>query len=146
MRSEKDDIHLFNQSTAELPISEKHIRNIVQKLSQREGCSFRLLEIVFVDEEEIVRINKEYLNHNYITDIITFRYDENEQYENIEGTLYCCASRIKGQAHEFDTSESSEFNRVVIHGLLHLIGYEDQSEKTQQQMTEKEDLYLSLTT
>src|SRR5699024_12817482 len=99
MRSEKDDIHLFNQSTAELPISEKHIRNIVQKLSQREGCSFRLLEIVFVDEEEIVRINKEYLNHNYITDIITFRYDENKQYKKQEDMRYYYATRIKEQRH-----------------------------------------------
>ena len=144
MPAEEADIQLFNQTSCSLPVSEAQIRQIASVLSQHENCSFLLLEVVFVDEEEIVRINKEYLGHRYITDIITFRYDKKDYNSGIEGTLYCCAPRIKEQALEYDVPAENEFRRIVIHGLLHLIGYDDQSERAQRQMTEKEDFYLNL--
>src|SRR5699024_12096670 len=102
MPAEEADIQLFNQTSCSLPVSEAQIRQIASVLSQHENCSFLLLEVVFVDEEEIVRINKEYLGHRYITDIITFRYDKKDYNSGIEGTLYCCALRIKEQALEYD--------------------------------------------
>jgi rRNA maturation RNase YbeY len=97
-----------------------------------------------VDEDEIVRINKDHLDRDYVTDIITFRYDEPEDKEQIEGTMFCCAPRITEQAKEFNESPKREFLRIYIHGLLHLIGYEDKSDEQKKLMTGKENTYMDL--
>ena len=80
-----------------------------------------------MDEQEITRINNTYLNHNYVTDIITFRLDDRIDNSAIEGTIYCCAQRISEQASEFNQTKKDEFLRVMIHGFIHLIGYSDQT-------------------
>jgi len=80
-----------------LPVSETAIKKIVTDINKYDSISIHLAEVVFVDETEILRINKEYLNHNYVTDIITFPYNSAES-DTIEGTLYCCAPQIKKQA------------------------------------------------
>lgn len=137
------DIQIFNQSELSIPINQEDCLAVTQQLESTEGCSYRFIEVVYVDEEEIVRINKEHLNRDYVTDIITFRYDDSELCQEIEGTMFCCAPRIKEQAQEFNESIEREFLRIVIHGLLHLAGYEDQSTEEKQKMTEKEDYYLA---
>jgi len=103
-----------------------------------------MLEVVYVDEPEIVRVNKEHLDRDYITDIITFRYDDDPSHKQVEGTLYCCAPRIKEQAAEFESSEEREFRRIFIHGLLHLLDYDDQTDDQRQQMRQLENRFLDL--
>ncbi|MEL7834701.1 rRNA maturation RNase YbeY [Fodinibius sp. Rm-B-1B1-1] len=136
------DIQVFNQTDAPLPFDEHLLSDIAQQIADHEECSFNFVEVVYVDEAKIIEINKEHLDRDYVTDIISFRYDDAETNDNIEGTLFCCAPRIKEQAHEFDESEQREFLRIYIHGLLHLVGYDDQSQETKEQMTGKENFYL----
>jgi probable rRNA maturation factor len=135
--------HLFNPSGFKLPLKKKRLQSILKLIEQNEGAKFSLIELVFVDEEEIVKHNKKYLNRDYVTDIITFRYDEESSNLSIEGTLYCCAPRIDEQAEEYNSSRKEEFYRIYIHGLLHLIGYTDQDDEQQAEMREKEDFYLA---
>lgn len=137
-------IQLFNESETDLPVSLQQLEAAVSVLQKKEKCHFSLLEVVFVDEQKIVDINKEHLDRNYVTDIISFRYDEDSSNQSIEGTLFCCAPRIYEQALELNEEPSNEFLRIVIHGLLHLAGYEDPSESKRSEMTEKEDYYLGL--
>lgn len=144
MTASEPDIQLFNETSSSLPISEGEVRQLTQIIARRENCAFRFLEIVFVEEEEIIRINKEHLERDYVTDIITFRYDEKEEDPAIEGTLFCCAPRIREQASTYNEPVKREFHRIVIHGLLHLAGYDDRSAATKRVMTEKEDAYLEL--
>lgn len=137
---------LFNNSETGVPVSRKQLLPFLEALCEGESVEFSLLELVYVDEQEIVRINKEFLDRDYITDIITFRYDETEADDintSIEGTLYCCAQRITEQASEFKTEPKEEFCRIFIHGLLHLCGYEDQDEESKATMTRLENHYLS---
>lgn len=136
------DIQIFNQTALELPVSLDIFKKIAAHITDKERCGFKLLEVVYVDEEKILTINREHLDHDYVTDIITFRYDDNDQ--EIEGTLFCCAPRIKEQAREFDESEKREFFRIYTHGLLHLAGYEDKTDPQKQQMRNKENAYLEL--
>lgn len=143
MAETQADIQIFNQTDLNLPVSSSTFREIASLIAENEGCDFKLLEIVYVDEDEIVIINKEHLDRDYVTDIITFRYDE-ENDQEIEGTLFCCAPRIIEQANEFNESPEKEFLRIYIHGLLHLGGYEDKSNPQKQQMTDKENTYLNL--
>lgn len=135
-------IELFNQTEADLPLNKEDITSLVELVAVEESCHLSLLELVYVDEEEIVRINREHLQRDYITDIITFRYDEDNSNKNIEGTLFCCAPRIYEQASELNEDVVQEFKRILVHGLLHLCGYDDSSPKEKKQMTDRENFYL----
>ncbi len=136
-------IHLFNETNRSLPITKKDAVDIATKMQQYEDCKFSWIEIAFVDEDKMVEVNQEYLNHHYITDIITFRYDEKSDNQAVEGTLYCCASQIEQHAQENNIALREEFLRIIIHGLLHLCGYDDETKQQKKKMTEREDFYLS---
>lgn len=144
MAESKANIELFNQTEQSLPLSPSDCEAIVSTIMRHEGCSFDFVEVVYVDEDEIVRINREHLERTYVTDIISFRYDDEEpdDREGIQGTLFCCAPRISEQAGEFAEPEKKEFQRILIHGLLHLVGYGDQSEEEKHTMTSRENFYL----
>lgn len=141
--SRESAFQLFNLSGYNLPVRKTTIRKILTLVEKHEKASFSLLEVVYVDKNEITRINKKYLDRDYVTDIISFAYEENAQKHSIEGTLYCCAPRIAEQASEFSTLQTEEFYRVFIHGVLHLIGYDDQTELEKEQMRALENHYLS---
>lgn len=137
------DFSIYNPENLDVPITEKVGRDVIQLVEHEEQCSFEFLELVYVDEQEITEVNQEYLEKDYITDIITFRYDEDETRGAIEGTIFCCAPRISEQAKEFNETEESEFLRIFIHGLLHLNGYEDDTPEKKEKMRERENYYLA---
>ncbi|HET8866306.1 MAG TPA: rRNA maturation RNase YbeY [Gracilimonas sp.] len=147
MNNETSVLEIFNESEEKVPLRQKKAESILYTVSDQENARFAFVELVYVDEDEIVRINKEHLSRYYVTDIISFRYDEGQESQNntaIEGTLFCCAPRILEQSAEFKEPVEREFQRIFIHGLLHLIGYEDSTEKDKAVMTELENKYLAL--
>ena len=89
----------------------------------------------------MLTINKEYLNHDYYTDIITFDYTENGI---ISGDIFISLDRIRDHAKEYEVTFENELYRVIAHGVLHLIGYNDKTEEDQDLMTEKENESLAL--
>lgn len=135
-------VTIDNSSGIKLPIQKNVLQSFVSLIEQEKNVSFSLLELVYVDEDNIVEINQEYLGRDYITDIITFRYDENPDNSAIEGTLFCCAPRIKEQSIQEDTTETQEFYRIFVHGLLHLCGYSDQTQEEKSEMTRMENYFL----
>lgn len=144
MADELPDIQIFNQTNLSIPLEQSFCEAVAKQLADKEECSFNFVEVVYVDEDKIVEINSEHLDRDYVTDIITFRYDDSDLNQDIEGTMFCCAPRIVEQAQEFNESKEREFLRIYIHGLLHLIGYEDQSKEEKEQMTQKEESYLNM--
>lgn len=97
------------------------------------------INIIFTTPEEILTINRNYLDHDYETDIITFDYSE----ENIiNGDLFVCIDVIKYNAKKYNAKFAKELSRVLVHGILHLVGYKDKLENEIQEMREKEDYYL----
>lgn len=128
----------------EVPVEKKVLENVLQEIGREHAAEFASIELVFVDENEIVDINRKHLDRDYITDIISFRYDERDDLNAIEGTLYCCAPRIREQSREFDSPITQEFYRIFIHGLLHLTGFSDQTEEQQATMKQLENHYLKL--
>lgn len=142
-----EDLHpiqIFNTSGIGIPISESDAIFLLDAVAKHFETEFELVEVVYVDEAEIERVNNEYLNHDYITDIITFRLDEQQSDSDIEGTIYCCAQRIAEQAKEFDQDERTEFLRVLVHGLIHLNGLDDQTPEEKQEMTRLENHFLGM--
>lgn len=137
---------IYNPNSYPLPFSETDVNLIIQNLQKVYSVTFAFVEIVYVNETEIVELNQKHLQRDYVTDIISFRYDESENDDKpeIEGTLFCCAPRISEQAIELGESESQEFKRIIIHGLLHLIGFEDNTTQNKDEMTDLENHFLAL--
>lgn len=98
------------------------------------------ITIIFCDDNYLLQINKQYLDHHYFTDIITFDYSDNQQ---VSGDLFVSIDRIKENAQLFQCSTQQELRRVMVHGVLHLCGYKDKSPKHKKEMTAKEDFYLN---
>lgn len=115
--------------------------NWLGTVAEKEGKVLGDVCIVIGDDSWLHAYNVEFLNHDQYTDIITFDYSMNEI---ISGDLLISIERVQENAiNEFSTSQE-EFNRVVVHGVLHLCGYGDKSEEELLVMREKEDYYLSL--
>ncbi|TVQ01239.1 MAG: rRNA maturation RNase YbeY [Balneolaceae bacterium] len=142
LSSEGAVLTVTNTSGISVPVKSAILRKLASLIEEQENLLFQHIEVVFVNENDIIDINREYLSRDYVTDIITFRYDENGNNQAIEGTLFCCAQRIGEQSAEFGTAKKSEFYRVYIHGLLHLAGYDDQLPEQKEKMTKLEDYYL----
>lgn len=100
------------------------------------------LSYIFCSDEYLHKINKEHLNHDYFTDIITF--DNSEEKGVIESDIFISIDRVKENAQTQNTSFETELHRVIIHGMLHLLGYHDKTPDEQSLMREKEDACLSL--
>ena len=97
--------------------------------------------IIFCSDNYILDVNMKYLQHDYFTDIITFDYCEGN---TLSGDLFISVDSVRDNADFYGTEFEDELNRVIVHGLLHLIGYDDHSESEQRMMRSKEDYYLSL--
>jgi len=99
------------------------------------------ISIIFCSDNYILDINMKYLQHDYFTDIITFDYCEGEK---ISGDLFISVDSVRENAAFYGTEFEDELNRVMVHGVLHLIGYDDHTQKDIKMMRSKEDYYLSL--
>lgn len=100
------------------------------------------INYIFCSDAYLLELNKQYLKHRTLTDIITF--DSSEEDGQIEGDIFISIERVRSNAVELGTSFDDELHRVLIHGVLHLIGYADKSPKDKSRMRKKEDTYLSL--
>lgn len=99
------------------------------------------ISIIFCSDNYVLDINQKYLQHDYFTDIITFDYCEEDR---LSGDLFISVDSVRENSVEFGTEFKDELNRVIIHGLLHLVGYDDHTEKDIKLMRSKENYYLSL--
>ena len=99
------------------------------------------ISIIFCSDNYILDVNIRYLHHDYFTDVITFDYCEGGK---LSGDLFISIDSVRENAVEFGTEFDEELHRVIVHGLLHLIGYDDHTPEDQKQMRAKEDYYLSL--
>lgn len=98
------------------------------------------LNLVFCSDEYLLNMNKEHLNHDYYTDIITFDYTD----EVVSGDLFISYDRVCDNANKNNVSALNELHRVVVHGTLHLLGYGDKSEAESKKMRQLEDKYLAI--
>ena len=99
------------------------------------------ISIIFCSDNYILDVNQKYLQHDYFTDIITFDYCEGDK---ISGDLFISVDTVRDNAVEYGTEFADELNRVIVHGVLHLIGYDDHEVEDIKEMRAKENYYLSL--
>jgi probable rRNA maturation factor len=118
----------------------KWITTVVQNKSRRVGD----IAFIFCSDDYLLEINKQYLNHNTFTDIITFDYSKETPKLPISGDIYISIDRIKENAIKFATNEKNELHRILIHGVLHLLGYTDKTKSAKAEMTLQEDESLKI--
>jgi probable rRNA maturation factor len=129
----------FNNCPPE--INQKKVsRWIVTVIEKHKRKSKRII-YNFVSREKMVEINRQYLNHDYETDIITFDYVEGDQ---ISAEIYLCQDVIRKQTADFNVEYMQELHRVMIHGILHLLGLNDHTKPETEYMRKKENEYLVL--
>lgn len=135
-------IEFFYEDTAFTIHSPDTTLDWISNCIREEGFNLHDLNFIFCSDEYLHKINVEYLNHDYYTDIITF--DNSEEPEQIEGDIFISVERIQDNSHEHTVSFTEELHRVIIHGVLHLTGYNDKTEEEKMKMRKKENAYLSL--
>ncbi len=104
-----------------------------------EGLDLDEISVIFCSDEYLLDVNRQYLNHDYYTDVITFSYAEHNQ---LNGDIFISVDRVKENAVIFDSSFIKELYRVIIHGVLHLMKYVDKTEEDKEFMRKKEEFYL----
>jgi rRNA maturation RNase YbeY len=121
-------------------IIKKWIKSIIESKKQITGD----IAFVFCSDDYLLEVNKTHLNHDTLTDVITFDYTDDDPKQAISGDILISIERIKENATKFNQTFDNELNRVMIHGVLHLLGYKDKNDKDQEEMTKQEDLSLAL--
>ncbi len=131
----------FNIEIEKFKITERRKKKRwLNDLISQENYNLLELNYIFLNDEALLKINKEYLNHDTYTDIITF--DNSEEKKSIEGDIFISVDRIRENAFMFHVGFETEMIRVMAHGLLHLCGYLDKKKKDIKNMREKENYYI----
>jgi rRNA maturation RNase YbeY len=119
-------------------ILKKWISSTIEKKKRKTGE----LNFIFCSDEHLLGINKQYLDHNTYTDIITFDYSEDDPKQPVSGDVFISIDRVKENAETFSKTFDNELHRVIIHGTLHLLGYKDKTKAAKEEMTKEEDACL----
>lgn len=133
-------IDFFFEDTEPLKLKKTHIKKYVKHLIDSEIKKTGDISVIFCSDKYLLDMNKKYLKHNYYTDIITFNYVEGD---TISGDLFISIDRVKENALKFHSGWKKELYRVIFHGILHLVGYNDKTPEESKKIREKEDMYLS---
>jgi rRNA maturation RNase YbeY len=138
----KGKIYFFTEEIKFNLPEKKNTKNWINSIISNENKISGNLNFIFCSDKYLHSLNKKYLNHNTLTDIITFDYSE--MLNDITGDIYISIDRVRENAAKFKCEFSTELYRVISHGVLHLIGYNDTTSKEALIIRQKEDYYLSL--
>ena len=122
-------------------LRKQEIKKWLTKVAVAESKRVGEVSVIFCSDEHLLQINRQYLQHDYYTDIITFDYTEDKL---ISGDLFISVDTVKANAEEYKQSFDQELHRVILHGVLHLCGYDDTNPQQQKLMRAAEDKYLNL--
>lgn len=127
-------------------LKKRRMKQIAESVLAAETVAGADITIILVDDAYITKLNKEFMNQNDTTDVISFHLENNQNNNFIEGEIYANVNQIEQQALDFGVSYDNELHRIIIHGLLHLVGYNDATLEEKETMTTKEDDYLTMLT
>ena len=132
--------HFEGSSSIDIGPKEQ-LRDWIVSTANNEDTIPGTFNIIFCSDEYLLSLNKKHLNHDEYTDVITFDQSSDG---NISGDIYISLDRVKDNSKSLNASFLNELHRVMVHGILHLVGHSDKTSKDKKQMTAKEDYYLSL--
>ena len=133
-------IHFTNDHIAMPEIDFRKVERWIKAVAAQHGYSVGELTYIFCDDEKILSVNREFLQHDYYTDVITFDYSTRTR---VNGDIYISLDTVATNAQQVGAPFLHELHRIIIHGLLHLTGQADKTPETKAQMTNKEEDALS---
>jgi rRNA maturation RNase YbeY len=122
-------------------LKRRETSNWIKQVAGKHNKKVTEISYIFCDDEKIININRQYLEHDFYTDIITFDYSEED---NISGDIFISLDTVLSNSQKYNTQYDEELHRVIIHGVLHLCGIDDKSEEEEEIMREEEDKALQL--
>ena len=134
-------ISFFNEQTSMPDIQKTEVRNWVKQVAALHGKRLGEISYIFCNDEKILEVNRQFLQHDYYTDIITFDYTEGDK---ISGDLFISLDTVRSNAEQFHQPYNKELHRVIIHGILHLCGINDKGPGEREIMEQNEDQALAL--
>lgn len=142
LNSEEDHLHInvcIEHPSLINALSPSSLAKLIQAVFTEEKVALEFITLVLVTDAAILKLNQEHLNHDYYTDILTFPYDD----DPVQADLFVSWDTVQTNATKFESEPYKELQRVVIHGCLHLCGYDDKSEADRKRMRDREDFYLA---
>lgn len=134
-------VHYFREDT-NFNFKNKRFNSAwLNEVAHNEGKVLGDINIIFCSDPYLLEINRTYLKHDFYTDVITFDYCEGNI---LTGDIFISVDTVKDNASFYNVEFSTEMSRVIVHGLLHLIGYDDHTQEDQMVMREKENFYIDL--
>lgn len=134
-------INIFFEDTTEFDLSNFNVEANIEKLVNNENKTLGDVNYIFCSDAYLLGINRQYLNHDYYTDVISFDYCEDNV---ISGDIFISVDTVADNAKEYGVTFEKELARVMIHGVLHFVGYNDKSDQEVPVMRAKENQYLPL--
>lgn len=134
-------INFFFEKTDEFDVSGLNVEKNIETVLANENRTLGEVNYIFCSDEYLLNINKQYLNHDYYTDVISFDYSEDGI---ISGDIFISVDTVKENAKEYEVEFDKELARVMVHGVLHFIGYKDKTDEDAKLMRQKENQYLPL--
>ena len=128
--------YLETEEITEINQNKKWLNQVISNEAKEEGD----ITYIFCNDDNLLEKNIRFLNHNTLTDVITFDYCEGN---SVSGDVFISIERVKENSEVFKVDFLTELNRVMVHGLLHLLGYKDKTERESNLMRKKENYYLS---
>jgi rRNA maturation RNase YbeY len=136
----KSKVYFFFQAPVSLQ-DRVRLKKFIESIFKKEKKKIQSLNYVFCTDEKLLEINRQYLNHDYYTDIVSFELSKKD--EPAEGDIYISIDRIRDNALSLGEPLYKELHRVIFHGALHLCGYKDKTRSQSLEMRNKEEEYLS---
>ncbi len=133
------ELHFFNEDIDFTLPNKNYIKSWIINAIKNENYVPGEINFIFTSDKYLLNLNKQYLSHNYFTDIITFN---DVQGNIVNGDIFISLETVKNNSLRFGVSFEEELSRVMIHGIMHLIGYDDQTEEQKSEMRKKENEYL----
>ena len=135
-------IHVFNAHPT-YKVNKSIFKHLVQGVFHSEGTRTAACSLIFVDDKDMTDLNGTFLRHWYVTDVLSFPLHDNDD-DGIEGEVYVNIDQARRQARDYRVPYKSELARLVVHGVLHLLGYQDSTKRQKARMSQLEEQYLLL--
>ena len=125
-------------------IKKRETTEWIKQVAATYGKKVGEIAYIFCSDEKILEVNRQYLEHDYYTDIITFDYSDRKGSRVVAGDVFIDVETVADNARIYGTTKTNEMHRIIAHGVLHLCGQKDKTPRAERQMHRKEDKYLKL--
>ena len=133
-------IQFLNENTKAPSLRKRDVTQWIKNTAEKHGKKTGEIAFIFCNDDKILEINRQYLQHDYYTDIITFDYSQGNI---ISGDIFISLDTVKTNAEQFEVTYEQELHRIIIHGILHLCGQDDKTPESRKTMTAKENEALN---